>query len=75
MLLPENIQPENSIYYNGAILLRELQNNGSGYFVDIFQRIKEKHNMSFPVFVLSLDWLYLVNLAVVDEEGEIKICS
>ena len=31
MLLPENMQPEISIYYNGAMILKELKSSISNY--------------------------------------------
>ena len=67
MLLPENMQPEVSIYYNGAMVLNTV--------IDIYQVVKEKYEMSFPIFLLSLDWLYLIDVAVMDEKGDIKLCS
>lgn len=69
MLLPENMQPEVSIYYNGAMVLKELQNSTSNSVIDIYQVVKEKYEMSFPIFLLSLDWLYLIDVAVMDERG------
>lgn len=75
MLLPENMQPELSIYYNGALLLSELQDSSAKSVIDIYQILKEKYEMSFPVFLLSLDWLYLTNIAEVDKKGEIQLCS
>lgn len=75
MLLPENMQPEVSIYYNGAMVLKELQNSISNSVIDIYQVVKEKYEMSFPIFLLSLDWLYLIDVAVMDEKGDIKLCS
>ena len=69
MLLPENMQPEVSIYYNGAMVLKELQNSTSNTVIDIYQVVKEKYEMSFPIFLLSLDWLYLIDVAVMDEKG------
>ena len=27
------------------------------------------------IFLLSLDWLYLIDVAVMDEKGDIKLCS
>lgn len=75
MLLPENIQPEISIYYNGAMVLKELRNNTSNSVIDIYQVVKEKYEMSFPIFLLSLDWLYLTDIAVIDEKGDIQLCS
>lgn len=75
MLLPDNIQPELSIYYNGALVLKELQDNSVKLIIDLYQSVKEKHDMSFPTFTLSLDWLYLINVAKSNEKGEIELCS
>lgn len=75
MLLPDNIHPENSIYYNGAILLQELQKNTKQNLLDLFHNVKQQRNMSFAVFVLCLDWLYLINLAVLNSNDEVELCS
>lgn len=75
MLLPENMQPEISIYYNGAMVLKELQESTSRSVIDIYQKVKENYGMSFPIFLLSLDWLYLMNIAIMDGKGEIQLCS
>jgi hypothetical protein len=75
MLLPDNIHPENSIYYNGAILLRELQKQAKQNLLDLFHNVKQQRDMSFAVFVLCLDWLYLINLAVLNSNGEVELCS
>ena len=75
MLLPDNIQPELCIYYNGALVLKELQSNSVQLIIDLYQRVKEKYDMSFPIFTLSLDWLYLIDVAKSNEKGEIELCS
>lgn len=75
MLLPENMQPEISIYYNGAMILKELKSSISNSTIDIYQIVREKYEMTFPIFLLSLDWLYLINVASVDEKGDIILCS
>lgn len=75
MLLPDNIHPENSIYYNGAFVLEVLQKQSSQSILDLYQIVKTKRNMSFSVFVLSLDWLYLLNVANLNTEGEVVLCS
>lgn len=74
MLLPENMQPEISIYYNGAMILKELKSSISNSTIDIYQIVREKYEMTFPIFLLSLDWLYLINVASVDEKGDIILC-
>ena len=63
MLLPDNIHPENSIYYNGALVLQVLQSKNRLDLLDLYQEAKKIRNMSFPVFTLCIDWLYLANIA------------
>ena len=60
MLLPDNMHPEFSIYYNGALVLKSLQQKRSQNLLEIYQDVKETYGMSFPILVLSLDWLYLL---------------
>jgi hypothetical protein len=74
MLLPDNIKPENSIYYNGAIVLQTLQNAGRANILDLFYLVSEKRRMSYSVFILCLDWLYLINIVKLDGE-EVVLCS
>ncbi len=75
MLLPDNILPELTVYYNGALVLKELQFNDKQELLDIYSKLKEKYEMSFNIYILSLDWLYLVGIAEMDEQGVIKLCS
>ena len=73
MLLPDNIHPENCIYYNGGIVLNIIQNNSNIEMLELFQLVKEVRNMSFTTFILSLDWLYLIDVAVLENE-KVKLC-
>lgn len=75
MLLPDNIHPELSIYYNGSIVLRELKAKRAQHVFDLYQSVKARNDMSFPTFILSLDWLYLVDIAKVNENGWVELCS
>jgi hypothetical protein len=75
MLLPDNIHPELSIYYNGSIVLTELKGKPSQQILDLYQHVKHRNNMSFPTFVLSLDWLYLIEVAKINEKGWVELCS
>lgn len=74
MLLPDNIKPENSIYYNGAVVLQTMQNVHRIKLVDLYYTVYERCNMSFPVFLLSLDWLFLIEVVKVND-GEVNLCS
>jgi hypothetical protein len=55
MLLPDNVHPENSIYYNGAIVLQVLQKLIKIEMLELYNKVNQVQNMSFPVFILCLD--------------------
>lgn len=74
MLLPDNIHPENSIYFNGAIVLQALQKKSTLDFLELYQNVKEIREMSFSTYVLCLDWLYLINVAEL-KQGKVNLCS
>lgn len=75
MLLPDNIHPENSIYYNGAFVIESLKKAKRYKMLDLFQEVKTQKEMSFSVFILCLDWLYLLEVAKLNSKGEIELCS
>lgn len=74
MLLPDNIHPENSIYFNASLVLSALQEYGKLEMLDLFQIINKNKKVSFPVYILCLDWLYIINVAEL-KKGEVKLCS
>lgn len=75
MLLPDNIHPDNSIYFNGAFVIDSLKKGGSYKMLDLYQEVKAKKQMSFSIFILCLDWLYLLEVAKFNSNGEIELCS
>jgi hypothetical protein len=75
MLLPDNIHPEQSIYYNGAIVLQALREQRVMDLLDLYLSTKKQREMTMPVFVLCLDWLYLLNLVSLNEQGSVELCS
>ena len=74
MLLPDNIHPELSVYYNGAFVLEELRKMDNQSIMDLYQNVQLKNEMSFPTFMLCLDWLYLIEVAKINERGYIQLC-
>lgn len=74
MLLPDNIHPENSIYYNGALILQVLLKKKSIDLLELYSEVKKLKPMSFSIFLLSLDWLYLINTAII-KKGNVELCS
>jgi hypothetical protein len=74
MLLPDNIHPENTLFYNGGLILQVLYKNNGLDMLKLYQEVKQTRSMSFPVFILSLDWLYIANIAEV-KNGRVELCS
>ena len=74
MLLPDNIRPELTVYYNGAIILQELEKEEKYDMIDLDQKVKEITNISFATFMLSIDWLYLIQVAIMNKDGDIEKC-
>jgi hypothetical protein len=75
MLLPDNIHPQNSVYYNGAIVLQVLQERKRQSILDLYQTVRNVQNLSFSLFILCLDWLYLIDAAKLNSVGEVELCS
>lgn len=75
MLLPDNIHPELSVYYNGSIVLAELKKESNQKVLELYKLVKDVNNMSFSTFMLSLDWLYLIDVAKIKEDGVVELCS
>jgi hypothetical protein len=74
MLLPDNIHPEQTVYYNAshvlAVLFKKKQMNVIDLYVETILSVK----MSVPIFLLSLDWLFLIDVIEYNENGGISLC-
>ena len=75
MLLPDNINPKLTTYYIGALVLNELQKKGQRPILKLYEELKVEHEVAFSALLFSLDWLYLIDVAVVTDEGIVKLCS
>lgn len=75
MLLPIDMKPENSVYYNASIITKQLQ-DGALHIIDLYKEIKEvKKTISLKIFIVCLDWLYLIDIIKIDNEGMVILCS
>ena len=74
MLLPENIHPENSLYFNGAYVLEALRKVEEASFMNLYIESRKLRDMQMPIFVLTLDWLFLAGLVSFNASGNIEPC-
>lgn len=75
MLIPDNIHPEATVYFNGAIVLGVTQRLRTQPAFRLYQAVQRERAMSLPMFVLCLDWLFLLNLVRLNAQGEVELCS
>jgi len=75
MLIPDNIHPEQTIYFNGAFVLKTIQKLRVMDMLDLYIQTTSEREMSFPVFALCLDWLFLLDLVTLNDQGKVELCS
>jgi len=56
-------------------ILKVLQKQKKQHLLDLYQAVKQQRNMSFAVFVLCIDWLFLIDVAVLNDKSEVELCS
>jgi hypothetical protein len=75
MLIPDNIHPEQTIYFNGAFVLKAIQEHREMDMLDLYIQTRSEREMSMPVFVLCLDWLFLISLILLNDHGKVELCT
>jgi len=75
MILSKDTKPDRQIYRLGALLLEVLQETPSKTpeLLDVYARVNKRESVSLSVFMLTLDWLFLLG-AIVDDKGRIQKC-
>ncbi len=74
MLLPQDINPINSLYFTGGLILGKVESKISFDFFELYDKTKESRNISMQSFILALDWLFLLGSIGMDKNGKITKC-
>lgn len=75
MILPTDVYPQESLYYLGGLTLASLKESGGRMgFVDLFTDLNTKTEVSIGIFVLILDWLFLIEAAAAEDDGMVGLC-
>jgi hypothetical protein len=74
MILGKDIHPERKIYYIGSLVLKVLKATPQKTidFFHIYQKVNESRKVSMRLFILTLDWLFLLGLIKTDKGCIIK---
>lgn len=77
MLLAKDINPAKSIYYSSALILDIIlkdQNNKTIDVIELFSKINDSHKISFHLLILSLDWLFMIGVLNINDNGLLIKC-
>jgi len=67
MLLPsDGLHPEDTVYYNATFVINALNEFGEQHIMDVYIQIKRIKNMPISMFILCLNWLYLLDFISVN---------
>lgn len=76
MIVDKNINPERDLYYLGGILIDVLASKNSVDidYIDLYQLLNQKQEISINLYSLTLDWLFILGVVRKGENGKIKKC-
>lgn len=75
MILGRDINPQNNVYHLGARIIEVLKSSNQEFFdfLDVYERLNANEKVSFNLFTLSLDWLFLMGV-VDNQKGKLVKC-
>ena len=74
MIINKDNNPQRDLYYLGAQVINLLDTESyEADFFDVFQQLKKREDISMHLFVLTIDWLYLLGV-VNSRKGVITKC-
>ena len=75
MIINQDMKPEKQLYHLGARLINILKDlpNRNIELLYVFERMNRHESVSMCVFLLTLDWLFLLGV-IAQDEGRIVKC-
>jgi hypothetical protein len=75
MIVEKNINPEHDHYFLGACIIEILDREKKSEIdcIELYNKLKKK-DISFRLYILTLDWLYILGAIVLGDSGGIKKC-
>ncbi|WP_036063703.1 ABC-three component system middle component 6 [Leptospira noguchii] len=76
MLVSNDLNPANSIYLVAAKILQVLNDESEDKvdLLDLYSRLVKLHKTSMQLYILALDWLFLLGKIKRNQEGKIDKC-
>jgi hypothetical protein len=76
MIVSKNTHPERDLYYLGAKTIEVLNASEQEEwdYLDLYSALIQKKKISFNLFSLVLDWLFILSVIQQSSNGRIKKC-
>lgn len=76
MLLENDTSPSKTLYYLGSEVMYVFYNSSNDKFdfFDLYQKVNAKEKLSISLFILVLDWLYILGLVRQNLKGDLQKC-
>lgn len=76
MIISRDTNPQRDFYYLGSLVIQAMsKKEGTKMdFFDLFNAINRQENFSINSYILTLDWLYLMDVIDIPENGNIVKC-
>ena len=73
MILSNNSNPKNSLYFIGGIILKLMKEQPEYDYLELYKK-KKNHHVSFQLYNFTLDWLYLISAVEFDKKDGVVKC-
>lgn len=73
MIISTDINPKLMLYYIGSLIMDILNKHNKFKLIKLYYKIRENNDMSFPIFIYSLNWLYLINLVDFNKKSKLSM--
>ncbi|ARF68059.1 hypothetical protein B7C51_09790 [Paenibacillus larvae subsp. pulvifaciens] len=76
MIIDKDSRPKDTVYYISGCILATLRSK-SAEVDSLFELIRNKYNdsLEYSIFLLALDFLFLINKIEISEKGVLKCIS
>lgn len=76
MIISKDINPKRDFYYLGAKVIDILSSSEDDEFdfFCVFEKLKSSENVSVNLFILTLDWLFIIGVINKSDKGQIVKC-
>jgi len=73
MIATSDTHPERDVYYLGAKIIEILSETNKREWdcIELFETLRQSNGIELKLFILCLDWLFMINVIENNERGDV----